>query len=130
MRRRVIGATLTIVGGLVLLLVPVVGVSGCATCIAGTRNPICGCHDYGSYSWRSLIHYPPGWGDKLAWPMLIIGVALVVTGVVLMIKARRSRGLPSTARRALHGLFSCLPWLVVTASRLRSPAAARARAPA
>jgi len=36
--------------------------------------------------------------DWLAWPMLIIGVALVVTGIVLLIKARRSKGSPSTAR--------------------------------
>jgi hypothetical protein len=98
MPRRVIGATLTIVGGLVLLFEPVVGVGGCATCIAGSHSPICGCHDYGSYSWRGLIHYPPGWRDKLVWPMLIIGVALIVTGVVLLIKARRSKGVPSTAR--------------------------------
>jgi hypothetical protein len=35
-----------------------------------------------------LIHYPPGW-DKLFLPMLIIGVALVVTGIVLLIRARR-----------------------------------------
>jgi hypothetical protein len=98
MRRRVIGATLTIIGGLVLLSLPVVRVGGCADCIAGSHNPICGCHDYGSYSWRSLIHYPPGWGEKLAWPILIIGVALVVTGVVLLIKARRSKGSLGTAR--------------------------------
>jgi len=29
--------------------------------------------------------------------MLIIGAALVVTGIVLLIKAKRSRGSPSTA---------------------------------
>ncbi|MGN6795234.1 MAG: DUF3188 domain-containing protein, partial [Streptosporangiaceae bacterium] len=55
--------------------------------------PICGCHEYGSYSFLALIHYPPGW-DKLALPMLIVGVALVVTGIVLMIKARRKHGRP------------------------------------
>lgn len=36
------------------------------------------------------ISWPGGW-DKLFLPMLIIGVALVVTGIVLVIKARRSR---------------------------------------
>jgi hypothetical protein len=35
-----------------------------------------------------LIHYPPGW-DKLLFPMLIIGVALVVTGIVLLVRVRR-----------------------------------------
>jgi hypothetical protein len=35
-----------------------------------------------------------GFEDKLFFPMLIIGVALVVTGIVLMIKARRSRFSP------------------------------------
>src|SRR5262245_27905687 len=94
MRRRVIGAMLTILGALMLLFLPVVGVSGCFDCVKGVHNPICGCHDFGSSSWRGLIHYPPGWGDKLAWPMLIIGVALVVTGIVLMIKARRKHGRP------------------------------------
>jgi hypothetical protein len=35
---------------------------------------------------------------KLFLPMLITGVALVVTGIVLLIKSRRSRGSPGTAR--------------------------------
>ena len=43
-----------------------------------------------------MINWPPGW-DRLAVPLLIIGVALVVTGIVLLIKARRSRGSPGTA---------------------------------
>ena len=88
MRRRVIGALLTIFGVLSVVFTPVVGVGGCATCVALARNPSCGCHDYGSYDWWGLIHYPPGW-DKLFLPMLIIGVLLVVTGIVLMVRARR-----------------------------------------
>jgi hypothetical protein len=36
--------------------------------------------------------------DKFAVPLLIIGVALVVTGIVLLIKPKRSRGSSSTAR--------------------------------
>jgi len=97
MRRRGIGAALTIVGVLAVVFVPVVGVGGCADCIEGAHDPICGCHDYGSYSLWGLIHYPPGW-DKLALPMLIIGVALVVTGIVLLIKARRTKFSPGAAR--------------------------------
>ena len=102
MRRRVIGATLTVLGVLILLFEPVVGVGGCADPIGGRVEQSLGraelgdlpgiCRDYGSYSWRGLIHYPPGWEHKLALPMLIIGVALVVTGIVLLIKPRRSRG--------------------------------------
>ena len=90
MRRRVIGATLTIVGAFTVIFVPVVGIGGCADCVAGANNLSCGCHDYGSYDWWGLIHYPPGW-DKLFLPMLIIGVALVVSGIVLLIRARSSR---------------------------------------
>jgi hypothetical protein len=91
MRRRAVGAALMIVGVLAVVFVPVVGVGGCASCIEGAQNPTCGCHDYGSYDWWGLIHYPPGW-DKLFLPMLIIGVAFVVAGIVLLIRAKRSRG--------------------------------------
>jgi len=80
MRRRVIGATLTILGVLMVLFEPVVGVTSC---------PDPGfCHEQGASDWWGLISYPPGW-DTLAVPMLIIGVALVVTGIVLMLKRRR-----------------------------------------
>jgi hypothetical protein len=98
MRRWVIGAALTIIGALVLLLMPVVSVGGCWYCVAGAHNAICGCHDLGSSSWRALVHYPPGWGDKVTWPMLITGVALVATGIVLLIKSIRSKRSPRTAR--------------------------------
>ncbi|MGN6676439.1 MAG: hypothetical protein ACTHKL_01485 [Streptosporangiaceae bacterium] len=90
MRRRVVGAALTIVGVLAVVFVPVVGVGGCADCVAGAQDPSCGCHDYGSYDWWGLIHYPPGW-DKLLLPMLVIGVAFVVTGFVLLVKRSRAR---------------------------------------
>jgi hypothetical protein len=36
-----------------------------------------------------LINYPAGWGDGLVWAMFVIGVALVVTGIVVMIRAKR-----------------------------------------
>jgi len=90
MQRRLIGAGLTIVGVLTVIFVPVVGVGGCADCVPGAQDPTCGCHDYGSYDWWGLIHYPPGW-NKLLFPMLIIGFALVVTGIVLMLRAKRFR---------------------------------------
>jgi len=89
MRRRVIGATLTILGFLALLFAPVGGVVGCPD--PGV------CREQGASDWWGLINYPPGW-DTLAVPMLIIGVAFVVTGIVLLIKPRRSRGSASTAR--------------------------------
>jgi hypothetical protein len=63
MRRRLIGATLTIVGVLSVLLAPTWGVTGCADCVS---------------------RY-----DNLFLPMLIIGGALLVTGIVLLVRARR-----------------------------------------
>jgi drug/metabolite transporter (DMT)-like permease len=93
MRRRLVGAALAVLGILMVLFEPIVGVGGCADCVAGAQDPSCGCHDYGSYDWWGLIHYPPGW-DKLLFPMFVIGVALVVTGIVLLVKRRRSRGSP------------------------------------
>ena len=95
MRRRVIGATLTTLGVLMLLIEPVAGVGGCPLFIEGKATG--GCRVY-STDWWGLIHWSPWWAHKLAFPMLIIGVALVVTGVVLLIKARRARGSPSAAR--------------------------------
>jgi hypothetical protein len=96
-RRLVLGATLIVLGVSAVVFVPVIGVGGCGNCVAGARDPSCGCHDYGSYDWWGLIHYPPGW-YKLFLPMGIIGVALVATGIVLIIKNSRSRGSPGTAR--------------------------------
>jgi len=90
MRRRVIGATLTIVGVLVLLFEPVGATGYCA-------DPGGGCHKVSADSWWGLIHWPAGW-DTLFLPMLIIGVALVAIGVVLLIKPRGSRFSPGTAR--------------------------------
>jgi uncharacterized membrane protein len=88
MQRLVIGATLTILGVLILLFAPAPGEAvGCDG----------GCHNYGSTSLTGLIHWPPGW-YTLFLPMSIIGVALVVTGIVLLIKHRRSGGSPGTAR--------------------------------
>jgi LPXTG-motif cell wall-anchored protein len=89
MRRRVIGAALTVLGVLVLLFTPFEVATLCA--FPG------GCREQGSSSLWGWVDYPPGWGDKLAWPMLIIGLLLVVTGIVLLLKRRRSRGSPSPA---------------------------------
>jgi hypothetical protein len=93
MRRRVFGATLTILGVLVLLFEPVRGVG---YCVDFTDRPGF-CREQSASSWWGLINWPAGW-DALAVPLLIIGVALVVTGIVLLIMARRSRGSPGTAR--------------------------------
>jgi hypothetical protein len=88
MRRRVIGATLTLLGVVILLFAPAPGEAvGCDG----------GCHNYGSTSLTGWIHWPPGWYN-LFLPMLIIGVAFVVTGIVLLIRPRRSGGSPGTAR--------------------------------
>jgi len=90
MRRRVTGVTLTILGVLILLFEPVGGVAGCAA-------PTGGCYQR-TYRLLLLISWPAGWWDRLALPQLIIGAALVVTGIVLRIKARRSGGSLGTAR--------------------------------
>jgi hypothetical protein len=90
MRRRVIGATLTILGVLILFFEPVGGVTGCAA-------PTGGCYQR-TYRLFFLISWPAGWWDRLALLQLIISAALVVTGIVLLIKARRSRRSPGTAR--------------------------------
>jgi hypothetical protein len=46
MRRRVIGAALTIVGVLTVLFAPAWGVVGCASCVEGYDNPMCGCYEF------------------------------------------------------------------------------------
>jgi uncharacterized membrane protein len=95
MRRRVIGAALTVLGVLVLLFKPAHGVSLCAdSFVTGSV----GCRDQGGSSLWGWVDYPPGWNDTLAWPMFIIGVVLVVTGIVLLVMRRRSRGSPNPAR--------------------------------
>ena len=94
MRRRLIGATLTVLGVLVVLLEPVQVVTQCVDFVNGRAGY---CRDQGSPSLWGWVDYPPG-SVELAWPMLIIGVGLVVTGIVLLIKPRRSRFSPSAAR--------------------------------
>lgn len=99
MRRRVIGAALTIVGVLTVLFAPAWGVVGCASCVEGYDNPMCGCYEF-----TTALAVPINWPtepvgvdlrpstvewDKLFLPMLIIGVAVVGTGIVLLIKPRR-----------------------------------------
>jgi hypothetical protein len=95
MRRRVIGATLTVVGVLILLFEPVGATGICVDVIEDSASA--GCRKLSANSWWGLVHWPAGW-DTLFLPMLIIGVALVVIGVVLLIKRRRSRFSAGTAR--------------------------------
>ena len=86
MRRRVIGAVLTVLGVLVLLFKPAHGVSSCLdNFVTGSA----GCRDQGGSSLWGWVDYPPGWDSTLAWPMFIIGVVLVVTGIVLIFRASR-----------------------------------------
>ena len=94
MRRRVIGAALTVLGVFVLLLKPASGVSSCTdSFVTGSVA----CRDQGGSSLWGWVDYPPGWVDTLAWPMFVIGVILVVTGIVLVMR-RRSRGSPGPTR--------------------------------
>ena len=88
MRRRVIGAALTLVGVLAVLVAPAWGVTGCWLCVEWSRDPICGCHTF-TNSLAVPITWAGAW-DKLFLPMAIVGLALAVTGIVLLIKARRS----------------------------------------
>ncbi|HEX2322310.1 MAG TPA: hypothetical protein VHJ18_25295 [Streptosporangiaceae bacterium] len=81
MWRRAVGAALAVVGALMVLFAPVGGVISC---------PDPGfCHEQAASDYWGLVSYPPGWG-KLAVPMALIGVGLVVTGVVLWVKRRGS----------------------------------------
>jgi len=81
-RRLVTGASLMIVGVVLLLFEPVGGVSSCP-------NPgFCSSQTYRLFF---LIGWPAGWWDRLTLPQLIVGLALVVTGIVLIVRARRSR---------------------------------------
>jgi hypothetical protein len=84
MGRRVIGATLAVLGALVVLFEPV----GAATEAAKPCPILTICRQVSANSWWGLIRWPAGW-DKLFVPMLISGVALVLTGIVLLIRARR-----------------------------------------
>jgi hypothetical protein len=81
-QRRLVGATLLVLGMLILLFEPVGRTGGCADFHGG-------CRDFSSDSWWGLVHWPPGW-YKLFVPLLIVGVALLVGGIVL-IKASRGR---------------------------------------
>lgn len=83
MRGRLMGATLLMLGMLVLLVAPIRGVAGCAD-FGG------GCRSYGWYSWRSLVHWP-SWGNKLLVPMAVVSVGLFTIGIVLLMKSRRAR---------------------------------------
>jgi uncharacterized membrane protein len=93
MRRWVIGAALIVLGVLVLLFKPAHRVIGCAdNFVTGSA----GCRDQGGSSLWGWVDYRPGWDSMLAVPMFIIGVVLVLTGIVLLIRARRLRRSPGT----------------------------------
>jgi len=87
MRRRVIGAALMAVGVLAVLLAPGGGVTQCVDCVSDFDDPICGCHTF-TNSLVVPITWTGNW-DVLFLPTLIIGVALVVTGIVFLVRARR-----------------------------------------
>ncbi|MDR2984841.1 MAG: hypothetical protein LBV34_08365 [Nocardiopsaceae bacterium] len=89
MRRRVIGATLTALGVIVLFFEPVRPTGSCPTDVR-----VCG--KFSATSWWGLINYPPGW-DRLFLPMFIIGVVLGVTGIVLLVMRKRPLGSASMA---------------------------------
>ena len=89
MRRLMTGALLMIVGVLAVLSAPSGGVTGCLDCIAGSHDPICGCHTF-TTSLAVPITWSGDWGT-LFLPMAIVGLAFVVTGIVLIVRARRSR---------------------------------------
>jgi hypothetical protein len=81
---RVIGWTLTVLGFLMLPLAP--NPDGYVVCGAGPGN--WECPDYRT-SFAAPIHWPRVWAHHLTLPMLTIGVALVVIGIVLLAMARR-----------------------------------------
>jgi drug/metabolite transporter (DMT)-like permease len=89
MRRRVVGAALTVVGVLMLLFAP--NPNGYVVC--GASPGTWECPDYRT-SFAAPIHWPRVWAHYLTLPMALIGVALVVIGVVLVVKRRRSRRSP------------------------------------
>jgi len=82
MRRRLIGAAPIVIGVLIMLFEPV----GRATEAARTCPPLTICRQVIANSWWGLIHWPAGW-DTLFLPLLIFGLALVLIGIVLQIKA-------------------------------------------
>jgi len=77
LRRRLIGAAVTTVGVLAVVFAPLH-----VDAVSESSGP------FGSYSRWDLIYWPPGW-YWVHLPMLIIGVVLVVTGMVLLGRARR-----------------------------------------
>ena len=109
-RRRVIGGTVTILGVLAVLFAPAWGVTGCAECVEGYDGPLCGCHTF-----TNSLAVPITWsGDwsTLFLPTAMVGLALAVTGIILLIKARRSRVVLGGCIFGL-GLSGILFWISV-----------------
>jgi hypothetical protein len=88
-RRLMTGALLMIVGILAVLLAPAWGVDQCVDCIGNSTTHICGCHTFTS-SLAIPIACSGDWGT-LFLPMAIVVLALMVTGIVFMVRARGSK---------------------------------------
>jgi hypothetical protein len=97
MRRRVLGATLTILGVLSVLFAPE----------QVDYSVRVGLLSYGSYGFWQLIQWPPGWSWAFL-PMLIIGVVLVLTGIVVMGGVRELRRRLIGAAVTTVGVFTVL----------------------
>jgi sugar phosphate permease len=82
-RRSREGVTISILGILILLFEPV-GAAGSCSDFGG------GCSNLSANSWWGFIHWPAGW-DEFFLPMMMIGIALIVAGVLTLIKARRPK---------------------------------------
>jgi ABC-type Fe3+-siderophore transport system permease subunit len=95
LRRRVAGAALTVVGILLVLFAPVRATDACA--VVTDRGGVYGvsgvCGNFSANSLAGLVNWPAGW-EKLFVPMVAFGTALAATGVVLLLKRRRSRRSP------------------------------------
>jgi hypothetical protein len=89
----VVGAALTVVGVLTVLFAPVRAIDACA--VVTHRGGVYGvsgiCGNFRANSLAGLVNWPAGW-EKLFVPMVVIGTALVATGVVLLVKCKRFRG--------------------------------------
>jgi uncharacterized membrane protein len=96
MRTVVISGTLAILGVLAMAFAPFWGVTGCVECVEGYDGPLCGCHTF-TDSLAVPIRWRGDWA-KLGLSMSIIGLALVVTGIVLLIRATRTKDAVNTAR--------------------------------
>jgi hypothetical protein len=90
MLQRAIGAALAILGVFAVVLAPTVAVGGCGASRSTAHGPVqlpLRCYR-ATNSLAGLVNWPGGW-ERYFLPKLIIGIALVLTGVVLLIKPNR-----------------------------------------